>query len=461
MNKTQSVLRLLRPIIHWLIIVGVFYAIYKLRHVTDLIPGIQLQIPVINYYETMGYAIVSALGFIGIGIIKELYELNKPIQNYFQTFSKVWIYWIITITFLAYFGQWFVFSFGISRFIIVIGAFVSFFTLFFFDQIRNYTENKRHRDSESKILIVGSDTLESYKAIEKIKNWFSFKTEYCPFSDCWDINTNEYFMVIAVGSFEKKQLQHLFEEIRYSHTRFYHISEGFFLEDVVYSPENIDNIIALEYKHSKLDWRSLILKRVYDIVGSFFLIIITSPLLILTAIAIKIDSRWPIIYTSKRIGKYGKIFTFFKFRSMYTHLSVWYGGTEAEKLYKKLINSDANVREGVLPKIKDDPRVTRVGKFIRKTSLDELPQLFSVLRWRMSLVGPRPHLPTEVKNYESRQKRLLSIKPGITGYAQVFGRDGLDFEEEAKLDLYYIQNRTIFMDVYIMFATFGVVFKGK
>jgi lipopolysaccharide/colanic/teichoic acid biosynthesis glycosyltransferase len=343
----------------------------------------------------------------------------------------------------------------------VIGSFVSFFTLFFFDQIRNYTENKRHRESESKILIVGSDTLESYKAIEKIKNGFSFKTEYCPFSDCGDIEIDKYFMVIAVGSFEKKELQHLFEQIRYSHTRFYHISEGFFLEDVVYTPENIDNIIALEYKHSKLDGRSLILKRLYDIFGSIALIIITSPLLILTAIAIKIDSRGPIIYKSKRIGKYGKLFSFFKFRSMYTHLSVGYGGKEAEQLYKKLINSDANIREGVLPKIKDDPRVTRVGRFIRKTSLDELPQLFSVLRGSMSLVGPRPHLPTEVKNYEARQKRLLSIKPGITGYAQVFGRDGLDFEEEAKLDLYYIQNRTIFMDVYIMFATFGVVFKGK
>jgi lipopolysaccharide/colanic/teichoic acid biosynthesis glycosyltransferase len=102
-----------------------------------------------------------------------------------------------------------------------------------------------------------------------------------------------------------------------------------------------------------------------------------------------------------------------------------------------------------------------MGKFIRKTSLDELPQLFCVLRWSMSLIGPRPHLPNEVKKYESRQRRLFSIKPWITGYAQVFGRDGLDFEEEAKLDLYYIQNWNIFMDFYIVFATLGVVFKGK
>ena len=142
-------------------------------------------------------------------------------------------------------------------------------------------------------------------------------------------------------------------------------------------------------------------------------------------------------------------------------MSVGYGGKEADELYNKLIASDANIRPGVLPKIDNDPRVTRVGRFLRKTSLDELPQLFCVFRGTMSLVGPRPHLPNEVKNYELRQKRLLSIKPGITGYAQVFGRDSLNFEDEAKLDLYYIQNRTLFLDIYVMLATVGVVFKGK
>lgn len=461
MKRYSTKLRVLRPIIHGIIIVGVFYLIYKVRLFTDLIPGIQLQIPPINYNETMGYAIIVAVAFIGIGIIKELYELNKPIQNYFQTFTKVWIYWIITITFVAYFGQWFVFFFGISRFIIIIGAFVCFFALFFFDQIRNYLESRKHRDGSNKILIIGSDTMESYKAIEKIKNGFSFKTEYVSINEVEWTKLDNYFIVVAVWSFSKQELQNIFEKIRFANTRFYHISEGFFLEDVVYAPENIDNIIALEYKHSKLDGRSIVLKRIFDIIGSLFLIAISSRLLLLLAIIIKIDSRGPALYKSKRVGKYGKTFNFLKFRSMYTHLSVGYGGKQADELYKKLINSDANVREWVLPKIQNDPRVTRMWKFIRKTSLDELPQLFCVLRWTMSLIWPRPHLPNEVKNYESRQKRLFSIKPWMTGYAQVFGRTDLDFEEEAKLDLYYIQNWNIFLDFYIVFATFGVVFKGK
>lgn len=194
-------------------------------------------------------------------------------------------------------------------------------------------------------------------------------------------------------------------------TRFFHISEGFFLEDVVYTPEMIQNIIALEYKHSKLDGRSLILKRIFDVIGASIGLIVLSPLLLLIAIAIKCDSPGPIIYRSKRVGKGGQLFTFLKFRSMYTHMSVGYGGVDAEKLYQQLINSKANTRNGILPKIDNDPRVTRVGRWLRKTSLDELPQLLCVLRGTMSLVGPRPHLENEVAQYSSREKRLLSINP--------------------------------------------------
>lgn len=458
----NTILRLLRPVIHIAIIIIVFYVMYRIRLFTDLIPGVQLKMPVINYQENMAFGIIAAFSFVFIGIIEDLYELHKPIQRYFQTFTKTWLYRLIGITFIGYFWQGFVFFFWISRFIIVVGAFVSFLGLFLFDQIRNYLEARRHREWDNKILIIWSDTLESYKAIEKIKNGFSFKTEFITHKDIKDINIGGYFIVVAVGSFEKEILQDVFEKVRFSdNTRFYHISEWFFLEDVVYSPENIDNIIALEYKHSKLDGRSIILKRWVDLMSSTVLIIITLPFMVLIGLIIAIDSRWPIVYRSKRVGKYGRLFNFLKFRSMYTHMSVGYGWKEADELYQKLIESDANIRQWVLPKIKNDPRITRVGKFLRKTSLDELPQLFCIFRGTMSLVWPRPHLPNEVKNYESRQKRLLSIKPGITWYAQVFGRDSLDFEEEAKLDLYYIQNRSLFLDAYIVLATFGVVFKGK
>ena len=463
MKQLNIWFRLLRPVVHWFIIITIFSLTYKLRLVTDLIPGVQLNIPLMNYRETMIYAWIATMIFIGLGIIKSLYELHKPIQKYFQTFTKVWLYWLVTITFIAYFGQGFVFYFGISRFIILVGAWFVFFWLFFFDQIRNYIESRNHKRSDHKIIIVWSDTLESYKAIEHIKNGFSFKTEFIRVKDLPDVELEKYFMVVAVGSFEKELLQHIFEKTRFSYTRFYHISEWFFLEDVVYAPEAINNIVALEYKNSTLDWWSLIWKRLFDVFASFVLIIIFLPVMIVIGIAIKINSPGSIFFFQKRVGKWNKLFTFVKFRSMFTHLSTWgkYWWKEAEKLYQQLIASDANIRWDILPKIKNDPRVTKVGKFLRKTSLDELPQLFCVLIGTMSLVGPRPHLPGEVEKYEIWQKRLLSIKPGITGYAQVFGRDNLDFEDEAKLDLYYIQNWSLFMDLYILFATFGVVFKGK
>lgn len=462
-NTINVGFRLLRPIIHWILIVLVFHFAYRIRLITDFIPGIQLHIPAINYRELIIYAVLASGVFVALGIIKKLYELHKPIQKYFQTFTKVWLYWLVTITFIAYFGQEFIFFFGISRFIIVIGAFFIFFVIFFFDQIWNYLETKYINKENNKIIIIWSDMLESYKAIENIKNGFSCKTEFIRINEIKDIEFEHYMMVIAVGSFEKKVLQDIFEKTRFSYARFYHISEWFFLEDVVYYPEVINNITALEYKNSTLDGWSLVWKRLFDIIGSMILIILLSPVMLIIIIAIRLDSKWTSIFIQKRVGKWAKLFKFLKFRSMYAHLSTGekFWGKEAEKLYNKLIWSDANIRGNILPKIQNDPRVTRIGRFLRKTSLDELPQLFCVFWWTMSLVGPRPHLPNEVEKYEHWQKRLLSIKPGITWYAQMYGRDKLEFEQEAKLDLYYIQNRSIFMDIYILLATLGVVFNGK
>lgn len=454
-------IRLIRPLIHFLIIIGVFYLTYRIRLVTDLIPFVQLTIPAINYYEIMVFSLISWIGFIIIWIIKNLYELHKPIQKYFQTFTTVRWYRFIAITFISYFWWWFIFNYWISRFIIVITWWLSFVCILLFDQIRNYIESRKHKTSWNKILIIGSNTMDSYLAIEKIKKWFSFPSEFAKADEIDDIDLSKYFIVVAAGTFEKSKLQAIFERIRFIKTRFYHIGEWFFLEDVVYMPENIDSIIALEYKHSRLDWRSIIFKRIIDVLAWSILIVITSPIMLIVAILIKLESKWPIIYKAKRVWQRGDLFTFLKFRSMYTHLSVGYGWEKAEKLYKELINSDQNIREWVLPKIKNDPRITKIWKFIRKTSLDELPQLFCVIAGTMSLVWPRPHLQDEVNNYETRQKRLFSIKPWITGYAQVFGRDALDFQEEAKLDLYYIQHRSLFLDIYILLATRWVVFKGK
>lgn len=350
---------------------------------------------------------------------------------------------------------------GISRFVILATVILSYLFLFLFDQVWYYLDYRIQKSMGKKILIVSNNTIDSYEVINKIKQNFSFPTEFVEWKDIASVDFSSYSISVALGNFDKEHLQEMFDKIRFFETRFFHISEGYFLEDVVYKPEKIDNIIAMEYKHSQLDGWSLVVKRIFDLVWSILWIIIFSPIMLLVAFAIKIESKGPIIYKSKRVGQWWKVFTFYKFRSMYTHMSVGYGWEEAEKLYKKLIDSDANNRKGILPKIKNDPRVTKVGRFLRKTSLDELPQLFQVLFGSMSLVGPRPHLPNEVEKYEPWMRRVLSIKPWITWYAQVFWRDNLPFEDEARLDLYYIQNRSLAMDIYVIFATFGVVFKGR
>jgi len=218
-------------------------------------------------------------------------------------------------------------------------------------------------------------------------------------------------------------------------------------------------IPVIEVRKTPLDGWGAIYKRLFDVMGALILIVLASPIMLLTAIAIKLDSRGPVFFAklddgsvSRRVGQGGKPFTYFKFRSMRP-------GTHALR-YHEL--AEADTRKGSpLVKIKDDPRITRVGKFIRAFSIDELPEFFLVLRGHMSLVGPRPHLPEEVDDYKPEQRKVLTIKPGITGMAQISGRADLDFDDEVRLDTYYIEHWSPWLDFYILLKTPLVVLFGR
>ncbi|OAA84551.1 putative undecaprenyl-phosphate N-acetylgalactosaminyl 1-phosphate transferase [Clostridium ljungdahlii DSM 13528] len=192
------------------------------------------------------------------------------------------------------------------------------------------------------------------------------------------------------------------------------------------------------------------LKRIMDIILSFIGIIAFFPIMFVVAVTIKLDSKGPIIFSQARVGKNGKIFKMYKLRSM-TH--------DAEQLLDNLQHK--NEMTGPIFKIKQDPRITRVGRFIRKTSIDELPQLFNVIKGEMSLVGPRPNLPKEVAKFTSQQKIKLLAKPGLTCYWQVMGRSSIDFDEWMKLDLKYIKDRSTLLDIKLIFKTLGVFFGDK
>lgn len=191
-------------------------------------------------------------------------------------------------------------------------------------------------------------------------------------------------------------------------------------------------------------------KRGFDIFVSFFGLIILSPLLIGTIIAIRLESKGKAIFTQERIGKDGKLFKFYKFRSMVTN---------ADEILEKMLKEDTEqTREYKLnKKLTDDPRVTKVGKFIRKTSIDELPQLINVLKGDMSLIGNRPYLPREKKDMGTYFNDIVKTKPGITGLWQVSGRSNTTFEERLKLEQEYSNTCSIKLDIKIFFKTIKVV----
>jgi exopolysaccharide biosynthesis polyprenyl glycosylphosphotransferase len=217
----------------------------------------------------------------------------------------------------------------------------------------------------------------------------------------------------------------------------------------------------IELKHTALDGWGKILKRLIDIFGSLFAIIIFSPIMAVVTILIKLDSPGPVIYKNERVGP-KKNFNTFKFRSMkieYCTGQSYDQSGEAERLEEKLIETQ-NQRSGPVYKIVNDPRRTRLGRFLEKTSLDELPQFLNVLLGNMSLVGPRPHQPREVAKYERWHKKVFNIKPGVTGLAQISGRSEIDFDEEAKIDTYYIENWSLGLDFKILLKTpLAVIFR--
>lgn len=205
-----------------------------------------------------------------------------------------------------------------------------------------------------------------------------------------------------------------------------------------------------EAREEKLSRKYYFIKRAVDIFCSLGALIILSPILIILALLIKLESKGPVLFAQERIGMHGVPFKMYKLRSMVAN---------AEQLKKKLV--EKNEMDGPMFKMKDDPRVTKIGKFIRKTSIDELPQLINILKGEMSLVGPRPSLPNEVKEFEPWMLERLNVKPGLTCYWQVSGRNDIDFENWMKLDIKYVKERNTLLDFKLIFKTFFVLFGDK
>jgi exopolysaccharide biosynthesis polyprenyl glycosylphosphotransferase len=216
------------------------------------------------------------------------------------------------------------------------------------------------------------------------------------------------------------------------------------------SIDALNGVPLIGVKDVALQGFNLVVKRVLDFgLGAVALIIAAIPMSII-ALAIKLNSSGPVLFKQTRVGRGGRTFTCYKFRTMVK---------DADKLLEELRH--LNEVDGPIFKIKNDPRLTRVGKFLRQTSLDELPQVFNILKGEMSWVGPRPPTPNEVEKYSDWQRKRLDVTPGLTGLWQVSGRSDLSFDEMVKLDLYYAENWTLAVDITIMIRTVPAVLKRE
>jgi len=214
--------------------------------------------------------------------------------------------------------------------------------------------------------------------------------------------------------------------------------------------ESLGGVPMISLKYPTLTGYQRVMKRVFDLVVGGLVLIMISPILIVTAIAIRLDSPGPALFRQQRVGENGRAFGMYKFRSMVQN---------ADSLLSEVIKHDADGH--IIHKSKDDPRVTRVGKFIRRASIDELPQIFNVLRGDMSLVGPRPEMPFLVENYEIWQRARFAVPQGITGWWQVNGRSDKPMHLNTEDDLYYVRNYSMLLDLYILLKTPWAVLRGK
>jgi len=301
-----------------------------------------------------------------------------------------------------------------------------------------------------------SDKKYGFQIVRRIRD-FSLETAQETAEFIKDHDVDE--IIQSDPNLSKAEMLRLYDFTNENHITFRYVADLLEVKVLRTEVTEIMGIPVVEVKRTTLDGWGRIIKRIFDILVSGLLIIILSPLILLTMLIIILDSRGPVFFSRRddgsfvyRVGEGGLPFRYFKFRSMIPNSD--------SMRYNEL--ADRNIRtDGPMVKIKDDPRVTRFGRIIRRWSIDELPELFLVFWGKMSLVGPRPHLPEEVAKYENYHRKTLTLKPGITGLAQVSGRSDLLFEEEAKLDIYYIENWTLLLDISILLKTPLAVFKHR
>lgn len=488
MKKNEIIFWALKVPLDFITIFISFFIAKEIRLITDFIPNISLPIQTIDNKSLFIYALIWSFLLVVLFSFHSLYFI-KISSSKIKEFLEIILYSFYSFIFfsvIVYLWRWFVFKTEIPRLIILFTFLIWTFLIIVERIILNnlqYFLLKKWYILKKRIIIVCNKKEEEIKhilkdlkdsRIYKIIWYINSKEEKINNIDyIWDIKDAKKIFehkkcdeILYIDSdFSKKELVKLWELSRIFWIRYRYITNSFDITKTNTTLSLINKIPVIEIKNTPLDnwWR--LLKRLFDIFAWIFWVLIFSPILIIVAILIKIDDfKAPIIYKNKRIWQNWKIFILYKFRYLKwefcTKDSYWVKKEDDFGLkYEKELIKKSSTRNWPLYKIKNDPRKTKIWAIIEKYSIDELPQFFNIIIWNMSLVWPRPHQPREVKKYSLKQKRLLTIKPWITWMAQVNWRDTNDFKDEEKLDIFYIENWSLLIDLKIILKTFSVIFK--
>ena len=475
----------------FIVIFIAFFIARGIRLQTEWILWIPLEIQTIETSRLLQFAAIGSLLYIGIFATHWLYriQLFRSKVEEILLLIRYTIYWFLFFSVWVFLWNWIIYSgWEIPRLIIVYTWFIALIWSISFRILLNTLQSKLTSRwiLEKRQLILVSDVpneelnsilldikkADIYKVVWYIANRKKekYKIPYLwKWKDIEDIlqehNCDELLYIRS--DYDENTLYKIWESARILGIRYRYITNNFDITKTNTTLSLIYKIPVIEILNTPLESWNRVFKRVFDIVFSLSAIIIFLPVFIICIVLIKLEDKdGPAIYKNLRVGQWGKKFQCYKFRYMYWKYCIkeWYGlSPEKDPAYEveKELIKEKNTRNWPLYKIQNDPRKTRIWTFLERFSLDEFPQFFNVLFGDMSIVWPRPHQPREVEKYEKFHKRLLTVKPWMTWMAQVHGREKNNFNREAELDLFYIENWSFILDIKIILKTISFIFIRK
>ena len=493
MKKHEIIFSVVKVPLDFAIIFASFFLAREIRLKTDLIPWVSLPVQTIDTESLAIFALLWWVLYVSLLATHGLYKIKITSSKIKELLDIIRYSFYCLVFFLVVIYIWkdLVYEVEIPRLIVLFSFMIGSLTIIIERILLNNLQflllNKKIIEKKRLILINNKSYAEIKDIIKDIKKtkvykiiWYINKKKLgkklSKIKYLWEEKSLKEILkkgdcdeIIYIESdFSKKQLYTIWDLSKVFWVRYRYITNSFDITKTNTSLSLINSIPVIEFKNTLLLdswWR--VLKRSFDILASIIAIVLFFPLMVLVGVAIKFtDPSWPIIYKNKRVWQNWVFFKLYKFRYMKWKYcikdSYWVNPKKDKALkYEKELIDKSGTRLGPLYKIKNDPRKTKIWRFIEHYSIDELPQLFNVFIWNMSLVWPRPHQPREVKKYKIKQLRLLTIKPWITWMAQVNWREKNNFENEAKMDIFYIENWNTILDLKIILKTFWIIFNRK